>query len=148
VIIKEGSPHAPGAPSVNLDTSKAFAYFKATPITYVGVMDIFVHNPSVYYAYFAWEMRMWAGKAGTTCPTTTPELQTISRFLGEVSDKKVISVKMLGANENAMIGGSFEIPAYFKGTYTLCLSLWGNYDKQALLDELLSDRGYVEEIPW
>jgi len=26
--------------------------------------------------------------------------------------------------------------------------LWGNYSKQALLDELLSERGYAEEIPW
>jgi hypothetical protein len=102
-----------GAPSVTLDTAvqgeEAFAYYKAQPVTYVGVMNIFVHNlHSECFAYFAWEMRMWPGKAGTTCP---------------------------------------EIPSHFEGYKTICLSLWGNYSKQALLDELAA-AGYAEEIPW
>jgi len=152
VVIVEGKPCPAGAPDVLLDTSEAFAYFKAEPVLYVGVMKIDVTNRDLTgnecYAYFAWEMRMWPGAAGATCPITTPAHQTISRFLGEVSAKKVISVKLLGANEKAMIGGSFEIPSHFRGKYTLCLTLWGNFSKQALLDELLSERGYAEELPW
>lgn len=137
-----------GAPSVNLDTTGAFAYFKADPITYVGVMNILVHNLSNQcFAYFAWEMRMWDGPAGTTCPITAPEQQEISRFLGEVSDTKVISVTRTNASENKMIGGSFEIPPTLEGLKTICLSLWGNFSKQALLDEL-AVAGYAEEIPW
>lgn len=152
VVIVEGKPCPAGAPDVLLDTSEAFAYFKAEPLLYVGVMKIDVTNRDLTgnecYAYFAWEMRMWPGPAGTTCPTDLPAHKTISRFLGEVSATKVISVKLLGANEKAMIGGSFEIPTHFRGKYTLCLTLWGNFNKQALLDELLSERGYEEEIPW
>jgi len=151
VIIKEGVQCGPGSPSVLLDTSEAFAYFKATPLLYVGVMDILVNNLNTdgrnCWAYFIWEMRMWDGTAGTTCPTGTPEVQEICRFVGEISDKKALSIKMLGASENAMIGGSFEIPANLRGTKTICLSLWGNYDKQALIDELAA-AGYQEEIPW
>lgn len=149
VYVGGGISCSPGAPSVNLDTSGAFAYFKATPVTYVGVMDILVHNLSnSCFAYFAWEMRMWDGRAGTTCPITSPERQEISRFLGEISDKKVISVTRTNASENKMIGASFEIPSSLEGVKTICLSLWGNFSKQALLDELLSDGGYAEEIPW
>lgn len=151
VIIKEGVQCGPGSPSVLLDTSAAFAYFKATPLLYVGVMDILVNNLNTdgrnCWAYFIWEMRMWDGPAGTTCPTTTPEVQEICRFLGEISPTKVLSIKMLGASENAMIGGSFEIPPHIRGRKTICLSLWGNYDKQALIDELAA-AGYAEEIPW
>ena len=152
VVIVEGKPCPAGAPDVLLDTSEAFAYFKAEPLLYVGVMKIDVTNRDLTgnecYAYFAWEMRMWPGPAGITCPTDLPAHKTISRFLGEVSATKVISVKLLGANEKAMIGGSFEIPTHYRGKYTLCLTLWGNFNKQALLDELLSERGYEEEITW
>jgi hypothetical protein len=31
---------------------------------------------------------------------------------------------------------------------SVCLSLWGNFNKQALKDELLTDGGYEYEIPW
>lgn len=146
-----------GAPSVTLDTAvpgkEAFAYYKAQPVTYVGIMNIFVHNlHSECFAYFAWEMRMWPGKAGTTCPTTKPERQEISRYLAEISDKKIISVKRMNASSIEMIGGSFEIPSHFEGYKTICLSLWGNFSKQALIDELAAptaDRpGYPEEIVW
>lgn len=138
-----------GSPDVMLEMGEAFAYFKAEPVTYVGVMDLFVQNLSAEcFTYFTWEMRLWDGKAGTTCPTTTPERQQISRFLGKISDKKVISITRLNAAENKMIGGSFEIPPTLEGNKTICLSLWGNFNKQALLDELLTDAGYEEEIPW
>lgn len=151
VVIKAGVQCAPGSPSVLLDTSEAFAYFKGDPLPYVGVMDILVNNLNTdgrgCWAYFIWEMRMWDGPAGTTCPTGTPEVQEICRFLGKVSATKTLSIKMLGSSENAMLGGSFEIPAHIKGTKTICLSLWGNYDKQALIDELAT-AGYAEEIPW
>jgi hypothetical protein len=148
VNIKSGTDCGTGAPTVRLDTSEAFAYFKATPVTYVGVMDIYVqNNSSDCYAYFAWEMRMWPGKPGTRCPTTSPARTEISRFLGEVQDTKTISTKMLGASENAMIGGSFEIPSHYEGVYTICLTLWGNFSKQALLDELANE-GYPEDIAW
>lgn len=148
VNIKSGTDCGTGAPTVRLDTSEAFAYFKATPVTYVGVMDIYVQNNSGdCYAYFAWEMRMWPGKPGTRCPTTSPVRTEISRFLGEVQNTKTISTKMLGAGENAMIGGSFEIPSHYEGVYTICLTLWGNFSKQALLDELAVE-GYPEDIVW
>lgn len=152
VTIVEGNPYPGGddIPSVVLDTSKAFAYFKATPMLYVGVMDIWVTNlSSQYWAYFTWEMRMWRGSppTPTTCPTTTPAHTNISRFLGKVSDQKVISTKLLGASESAMIGGSFEIPQDYRGAFTLCLSLWGNYSKDSLIAELGAE-GYPEEIPW
>lgn len=141
-------PAVEGDPSVTLDTSEAFAYFKAEPITYVGVMDILVQNLSDRcFAYFAWEMSMWDGIAGETCPITIPERKQITRYLGEVSDKKIISVTRTNASENKMIGGSFEIPATLEGIKTICLSLWGNFNKQALLDEL-AVAGYEEEIDW
>lgn len=149
VYVGGGESCLAGAPEVALDTSEAFAYFKADPITYVGVMNILVQNISnKCFAYFAWEMRMWDGSAGNECPITKPERQEISRFLGEVSDKKVISVTRTNASEIKMIGASFEIPAHLEGLKTICLSLWGNYSKQALLDELLADGHYPEEIDW
>ncbi len=150
VTIVEGVQCAPGAPTVILDTTNARAYFKVAPTLYVGVMGIDVTNVNVgddCFGFFVWEMRMWPGAAGTDCPTTVPEVQQISRFLATQSDFKSISPAMLGTNEQDMIGGSFEIPAGTHGTYTLCLSLWGNHDKQALLDEL-ADAGYAENEIW
>jgi len=154
VTIVEGEQCSPGSPTVllTLDTpgDEAFAYFKTTPRLYVGVMNIFVTNLNMgnsCYGYFVWEMRMWEGAAGTTCPTTLPDWQQISRYIGESPEAKAISPKLLGTGEKQMIGGSFEIPSTFRGTYTICLSLWGNFDKQALLDEL-AVAGYAEEIAW
>ena len=150
ITIAEGVQCAPGSPTVILDTTGARAYFKASPILYVGVMGIEVTNVNVgndCFGFFAWEMRMWPGPAGTTCPTGTPEVQEISRFLATKSDTKSISPTLLGANEKDMVGGSFEIPAGTHGTYTICLSLWGNHDKQALLDEL-EVAGYDEKEIW
>lgn len=154
VTIAEGVPCPAGAPTVVLDTTEAFAYFKASPTTYVGVMDVLVTNVNTggnCYGYFAWEMRLWPGDPNApvpaTCPTGAPERQEISRFLGKVSATKVISVKLLGTSEQAMIGASFEIPTHMRGTKVLCLSLWGNHDKDALLAELAA-AGYQEEIPW
>ena len=151
VTIKEGTQCSQGSPSVTLDTSEAFAYFKTDPLMYVGIMDILVNNVNTSgnncWAYFIWEMRMWDGPAGTTCPTGVPEVQEICRFLGEVSATKALSIKMLSPSETDMIGGSFEIPSYVRGTKTICLSLWGNYSKQALIDEIEA-AGYPKEIPW
>lgn len=138
-----------GSPNVSLEVGDAFAYFKAEPKTYVGVMDIYVQSlESECFTYFTWEMRMWDGKAGTTCPTSAPERQEISRFLGEISPTKIISTSRLRAAENKMVGGSFEIPPTLEGDKTICLSLWGNFNRQALIDELLADGGYAEEIQW
>ena len=149
VYVGGGKPCPAGSPSVTLELSGAFAYFKAEPVTYVGVMDIWVQNLSPEcYTYFTWEMKLWDGEAGTECPTTQPELQEISRFLGKVSDTKKISITRLNASENKMIAGSFEVPETMEGEKTVCLSLWGNFNKQALIDELLTDGGYEEEIPW
>ena len=137
-----------GAPTVTLDTTEAFAYFKATPAIYVGVMNIMVnHIHNECYAYFAWEMRMWDGAAGAACPTTTPELQEISRFLAKVSPKKVITLKRVDAGATEMVSGSFEIPSHFQGRKTICLSLWGNYSYDALVAELAA-AGYQKEIDW
>jgi hypothetical protein len=151
VTIKEGKQCSPGAPTVILDTSEARPYFNASPVLYVGVMGIDVTNVNTgldCFGYFVWEVRMWPGKAGITCPAALPALQDISRFLAKISDKKTISITMLGTNEKDGIGASVEIPQHFKGAYTICMSLWGNHDKQALLDELKSERDYDEEIPW
>lgn len=149
IYVGGGKACPAGSPDVSLELGEAFAYFKAEPITYVGVMDIWVQSLSPEcFTYFTWEMKLWDGKAGTTCPTFAPELQEISRFLGEISSTKVISVTRLNAAENKMVGGSFEVPITMEGNKTICLSLWGNYNKQALIDELLADGGYVEEIPW
>ena len=138
-----------GSPDVTLDMTDAFAYYKAQPKTYIGVMDIWVQSlHAECFTYFTWEMSLWDGKAGTTCPTSAPELREISRFLGKISPTKVVSITRLRAAENKMIGGSFEIPPTMEGDKTICLSLWGNYDKQALIDELLTDGGYAEEEPW
>jgi hypothetical protein len=87
-----------GAPSVTLDTAvqgeEAFAYYKAQPVTYVGVMNIFVHNlHSECFAYFAWEMRMWPGKAGTTCPDWRVVRDTIT-FRG-LQDYLLVTVGQL-----------------------------------------------------
>lgn len=139
----------PGSPDVLLDTSTAFAYYGTSPKTYVGVMDINVQNLSpTCFTYFTWEMKLWAGVPGTSCPTGTPEAQEISRFFGEVSPTKVISITRLMAAETKMIGGSFEVPQSMEGQKTICLSLWGNFDKDELKNELLTDGGYQFEIPW
>lgn len=138
-----------GSPNVTLEMAEAFAYYKAEPKTYVGVMNLFVQNLSpTCFTYFTWEMKLWDGIPGTSCPTTSPELREISRFLGDISPTKVISITRLNAAENKMIGGSFEVPATMEGEKTICLSLWGNFSKQALIDELLADGGYQEELPW
>lgn len=138
-----------GAPNVQLDIGEAFAYYKAEPITYVGVMNLFVQSLSPEcFTYFTWEMKLWDGLPGASCPTTSPELQEVSRFLGDLSPTKIISITRLNAAENKMIGCSFEVPASMEGEKVLCLSLWGNFNRQALLDELLNDGGYAEEVPW
>ena len=142
-----GSEKCPaGAPTVTLDTSEAFAYFKAEPARYVGVMEIMVkHIHDSCYAYFAWEMRDGSGYA--TCPTTSPEHQEISRFLAKVSPKKVITLKRIDANVTEMVSGSFEIPAHIEGRKTICLSLWGDYDYNKLVSDLAAE-GYEKEIDW
>lgn len=150
ITIAEGVQCAPGSPTVILDTSDARAYFKASPILYVGVMGIEVTNVNQgndCFGFFAWEMRMWPGEAGITCPTATPPVQEISRFLATKSDRKSISPTLLGTDEKDMVGGSFEIPAGTHGTFTICLSLWGNHDKEALLEEL-KEAGYDEHEVW
>ena len=150
VTIAEGTQCPPGSPAVILDVTGARAYFKTSPILYVGVMGIDVTNVNQgndCFGYFVWEMRMWKGAAGTTCPTTAPEIQRISRFLATKSDWKTMTPQLLGTNQKDMVAGSFEIPAGTSGKYTLCLSLWGNHDKQALLDEL-AIAGYPEKVAW
>ena len=150
VTIAEGTQCQKGAPKVILDVTDARPYFKVDPLLYVGVMGINVTNVNQggeCFGYFVWEMRMWKGEAGDTCPATDPDVQTISRFLGKKSDYKTISPQLLGTDETDMIGGAFEIPPGTHGVYTLCLSLWGNHDKQALLDEL-AGQNYPENIRW
>ena len=138
-----------GSPDVLLEMGEAFAYYGTTPKTYVGVMGINVQSLSATcFTYFTWEMKMWAGIPSTTCPTSPPEKQEISRFFGRVAPTKTISISRLMAAETKMIGGSFEIPPTMEGEKTICLSLWGNYDKDVLKAELLTDGGYEFEMPW
>jgi hypothetical protein len=148
IYVGGGKACPAGSPNVGLDTTNAFAYFKAEPKTYVGVMDIWVQSLSPEcFTYYTWEMRMWDGKAGATCPVSAPERTEVSRFLGEINPTKPISITRLNAAEEKMVGGSFEIPPTLEGNKTICLSLWGDYNKQQLLDDLAT-AGYAEEIPW
>lgn len=144
-----GTGCSPGDPDATIDTSNAYAYYKSDPTPYVGVMDIMVRNNNNEdcYAYFAWEMRMWAGSGFTRCPTTTPEVTEISRFLATVSATKNLTLKKVLANETEMVSGSFEIPHGVEGQKTICLTLWGNYSYTALVAELAAE-GYSKEIPW
>ena len=139
----------PGAPDVSINTTDAFAYYGAEPKTYIGVMGIDVQSMDpTCFTYYTWEMKLWDGIPGASCPAFPPEMQEISRFLGKIAPTKRISITRLMAAENKMIGGSFEVPPTMEGEKTVCLSLWGNKGKQALIDELLADGGYSEEIPW
>jgi len=50
----------------------------------------------------------------------------------------------LDASETDIIWGSFEVPAGMEGEKTLCLSLWGNFDYEALIAEL-NAAGYYDK---
>jgi len=131
-------------PEVTIDTSAAYAFFKATPHEYIGVGGILVQNQSDRcYAYFAWEAKIWDGYGYTTCPATAPIHQEINRFLANAGERP-LSLKRLNASGTDEIWGSFEILPTMEGEYTLCLSLWGNYDYEALIAEL-NNEGYYDK---
>jgi hypothetical protein len=145
VYVGGGQSCDPGTPSVTLDTSEAYAFFKSTPHEYIGVGGIMVHNKhNTCRAYFAWEARIWDGYGYTTCPTTDPIHQEINRFLAEAG-KRPLSLKRLDASGTDEIWGSFETLPTMEGEYTLCLSLWGNFDYEALIAELNAE-GYFDKI--
>lgn len=144
VYVGGGSSCDPGAPSVTLDTTDAFAFFKSDNYDYIGVGGIQVHNLDTNCrAYFAWEARVWDGYGYTTCPTTAPEMKEINRYLAEAGGRP-LSTTMLGASETDVIWGSFEVPPTMEGEKTICLSLWGNFDKNALIEEL-NTAGYYDK---
>jgi len=144
VYVGGGESCDPGTPSVTIDTSEAYAFFKATPHEYIGVGGIMVHNQSnTCRAYFAWEARIWDGYGYTTCPETSPIHQEINRFLANAGERP-LSLKRLDASETAEIWGSFETLPSMEGEYTLCLSLWGNNDYEALIAEL-NNAGYYDK---
>lgn len=144
VTIGGGTGCAQGSPDVLLDTSGAYAYFKSDPYTYIGVGGIYVHNmDATCYAYFTWEAKIWDGHGYTACPTTTPEHQEINRYLAEAGERP-LSLSRVGASETEIVWGSFEVPSTMEGEKTLCLSLWGNFDYQALVDELNAE-GYYDK---
>ena len=144
VYVGGGSSCDPGTPSVTIDTSDAFAFFKATPYKYIGVGGIHVYNESSgCRAYFAWEARVWDGYGYTSCPLTTPELQEITRYLAEAGSRP-LSLTRLDSSETDTVWGSFEVPDSMEGEKTLCLSLWGNYDYEALIAELNAE-GYYDK---
>jgi len=139
-----GGSCSPGSPNVTIDTSEAYAFFKDTPYEYIGVGGIMVHNLSnECKAYFAWEAKIWDGYGYTTCPSTSPIHQEINRFLAEAGERP-LSLKKLGASATEVVWGSFETLPTMEGEYTLCLSLWGNYDYEALIAEL-NDAGYYDK---
>ena len=145
VYVGGGDSCDPGSPEVTLDTSEAYAFFKSTPYEYIGVGGIMVHNlHTTCRAYFAWEARIWDGYGYTTCPTTDPIHQEINRFLAEAG-KRPLSLKRLDASGTDEIWGSFEVLPTMEGEYTLCLSLWGNFDYEALIAEL-NVEGYFDKI--
>ena len=136
VYVGGGASCDPGAPSVDLDTTNAFAFFKTDPHEYIGVGGIQVHNKSsVCRAYFAWEVRVWDGYGFVTCPTSAPEHQEISRYLAEATGRP-LSLTRLDASGTEVVWGSFEVPPTMVGEKTICLSLWGNFDRDALIAEL------------
>lgn len=145
ITIGAGTGCDPGSPDVLLDTDGAYAYYKTEPYTYIGVGGIYVHNRhATCYAYFSWEAKIWDGHGYTACPTTAPERQEINRYLAEPGERP-LSFSKLEPSETDIIWGSFEVPASMEGEKTLCLSLWGNFDYQALLDEINAE-GYYDKI--
>lgn len=149
VNIASGSQHpGAGAPDITLDASGAYAFFKSTPRKYVGAGGLVVTNLSgEYFIYLAWVMRLWHGEAGTTCPTVAPAVEDVSRYLGDVADTMDMSIIFFDSNKRDETFGSFDIPQDYTGKKTMCLTLWGNYDKQALIDELVAE-GYSESVLW
>jgi len=144
VYIGEGSSCPPGTPNVTLDEAEAFAFFKSVPYKYVGVGGIQVHNlSSSCQIYVAWEMKLWDGEGFTTCPTSSPEVQEINRFLAEPGDRP-LSLKRIDSDGTDVVWGSFEVPDWVTGKKTICLSLWGNNDYDALVAELNS-AGYYDK---
>ena len=144
VHIGEGIGCDPGSPSVLLDTTEAYAYFKSTPYDYIGVGGIYVHNyHTECYAYFTWEAKIWDGHGYTACPTTTPERQEINRYLAEAGERPLV-LKRIDPQDIIELWGSFEVPSTMEGDKTLCLSLWGNFDYDALNDELNAE-GYYDK---
>ena len=132
-----------GSPSVILDTTGAFAFYKDTPYKYIGVGGIKVLNQSTTCrAHFSWEVRVWDGYGYTTCPTTNPEMVEINRFLATAGSRP-LSTTMLEAVENDVVWGSFEILPTMEGEKTICLSLWGNFSKVELIKEL-NGKGYFD----
>ena len=145
VYVGGGESCDPGSPDVTLDTSGAYAFFKSTPHEYIGVGGILVHNlHTTCRAYFAWEAKIWDGYGYTVCPTTDPIHQEINRFLAEAGERP-LSLKRLDASGTDEIWGSFETLPTMEGEYTLCLSLWGNFDYAALIAEL-NNEGYYDKI--
>ena len=145
VYVGGGQSCDPGTPEVTLDTSGAYAFFKSTPHEYIGVGGIMVHNlHTTCRAYFAWEAKIWDGYGYTTCPITDPIHQEINRFLAEAGSRP-LSLKRLDASGIDEIWGSFETLPTMEGEYTLCLSLWGNFDYAALIAELNAE-GYYDKI--
>lgn len=144
VYVGGGEDCEAGAPTVTLDVSAAFTFFKSDPYNYIGVGGIEVHNvDTTCRAHFAWEVRVWDGYGFTECPSAEPELKEINRFLAEEGGRP-LSTKMLGASEADVVWGSFEVPATMSGEKTICLSLWGNFDKDALIEELNAE-GYYDK---
>lgn len=100
--------------------------------------------------YLAWEMRMWDNPTGakpTSCPTTSPEVTEINRYLAEIAATKTLAITTLPGSTTIEGYAQFEIPSTSEGKKIVCFTLWGNYNKQALLDELLAE-GYAEDPLW
>lgn len=145
VYVGGGADCPDGAPSVTVDTTEAFAFFKSEAHDYIGVGGIKVHNLNTECrAHFIWEARVWDGYGYTTCPITEPEMQEINRYLMEAGSRP-LSTTTLTADQTDVVWGSFEILAGMEGEKTVCLSLWGNFDKNALMAEL-NDEEYYDKI--
>lgn len=138
----------PGAPSVDLDTTGAFAYYTPSPVPNIGVGAVLVHNHphGDCYAYFTWVATVWSGVGYTTCPThLSAEMVEISRYLVEPATGRPISTTRLLSDETDTVWASFEVPASVSdGDKTICMTLWGNYDKDALIAEL-NTAGYYDK---
>lgn len=142
VTIGAGSGCPPGDPSIRMDASGGYAFYKATPVNYLGVGGVKITNRDAScYGYFTWVVKVWRGSGFSTCPTSTPVAEDASRYYDGTDNSPPISTQRIDPGDTEEVFGSIRIPTSLTGTVTLCVYLWGNFNKQSLINELKGE-GY------
>jgi len=144
VEIGEGDACSPGDPPFSLDVSGAYTYSSQAGSTkYVSVGGIEVTNPhSTCFAYYTWVTRLWDGSGYSSCPSSNPQAEDAARFFDD-DGTATLTRQRIDPRDTEVLFASLEIPSSMTGTKTLCLYLWGNFNKSALTSELKS-AGYSE----